>query len=203
MDPANHWQPVTMEYQLELAPPAEARSGRRKKINLTAARRDLQRAARELPVGITCVSWFYILAAIAYFAFGSVLLSYPSSQVAALLISQSRILVPFPMSGTYGVPPDNMLAEALFVMAMASGAIGVLWLLRYRPVRWITLCYAGGSLICYACYFYFLKDHGAAHVGALTLRQTQAWMAASVLDALIFFYVAFYSGVGRVFKDTQ
>jgi hypothetical protein len=196
MEPVNHWQPVTTEYQRELPAIHPERAQFGQKTGWTAERRSNSDAPAELPIGITCVAWFYVLAAGFYFVFGSVLLSYPSSDFAAQLIGYFRIVLPLPVGVADGVPLDNLLAEAFFVMAMASASVGVMWMVRFRPVRWVTLCYAGGSLM--RCAYYFLYNQGAA---ALTLRQTQVWLALSAIDALIFCYVAFYAGIERVFDE--
>jgi hypothetical protein len=196
MEPVNHWQPVTLEYQQELPLFNQERLPRRRRAGQAA-----ESAPRDLPTGITCVSWFYILAAGIYFVFGSVLLSDPASNLASLLIGYFRVVLPLPAGATEGVPLDNMLAEAFFVMAMLSATIGVMWLVRFRPVRWITLAYAGGAVV--RCAYYFLNQKGAAHATWLAFRQDQVWLAAAGIDALIFCYVAFYSGVGRIFDNPE
>lgn len=196
MDPVNHWQPVTAEYQDELPLFQQDRLSLRRR----AGRAGAGAAPRELPAGITCVSWFYLLAAGFYFVFGSVLLSDPSSNFASQLISYFRVVIPLPAGLADGVPLDNVLAEAFFLLAMLSATTGVLWLVRFRPVRWITLCYAGGEALW--CAYYFLNN-GGTHAGLLTAPQCQIWLAVSCIDALIFCYVAFYSGVGRIFDDSK
>ncbi|MGA7338952.1 MAG: hypothetical protein WBE72_24450 [Terracidiphilus sp.] len=200
MEPVNHWQPVTSEYQQELAPlNGQLRIGMRWRRAL--AGQAFERAENELPFGSSCILWFYLLAAGAYFVFGCILLSFPSSRMAAQLVGLSRIMVPFPLDGSAGVPFDNLLAETLFVMAMVSAAVGVLWLLRFRPVRWITLCYAGGSLLwCVYCLF---SGKAASYVAVLTSGQRKLWLAAAAIDALIFCYVAFYPGVEKVFEQPE
>jgi hypothetical protein len=199
MEPVNHWQPVTTEYQRDLPAFNPELSLLREKLRWPADRQAKNNTQRELPTGITCVAWFYILAAGAYFVFGSVLLSSPASNFAALLIGYFRAVVPFPPGVVEGVPLDNMLAETFFVLAMLSATIGVMWLVRFRPVRWITLCYAGGAVV--RCAYSFLAERGTAHATVLALRQDQIWLAASIVDALIFCYVAFYSGAERVFDN--
>jgi hypothetical protein len=201
MEPVNHWHPVTTEYEHELPPvfKPELLTFRRK-LRWPRQARDAQNVPLALPTGITCVSWFYILAAGAYFVFGSVLLASPASDFAALLIDYFRKVIPLPAGVADGVPLDNMLAEAFFAMAMVSATIGVMWLVRYRPVRWLTLGYAGGELLRFA--YYFLSDKGV-HATELTLRQSQVWLAVSFLDTLIFCYLAFYSGVGQIFNNPE
>ncbi len=196
MEPVNHWQPVTTEYQ-EGSPAlhSEQASFGQKVRWWPASGRSSDRGSVELPIGITCVAWFYLLAAGFYFVFGSVLLSYPSSDFAALLIGYFRIVLPLPMGMADGVPLDNVLAETFFVLAMASATIGVMWMARFRPVRWLTLGYTGVALI--RCAYCFLHGEGAA----LTLLQTRVWLAMSAIDALIFCYVAFYAGVERIFGE--
>jgi hypothetical protein len=201
MEPVNHWRPVTDEYQQELPAFNPDLSPFREKFGWLAVGQAKKSVSRELPTGITCVSWFYLLAAGAYFVFGSVLLSSPASNLATLLISYFRVVVPLPAAVTEGMPLDSTLAEAFFVMAMVSATIGVMWLVRFRPVRLLTLCYSGGALI--RCAYYFLDQKGAGHTALLTLQQSQLWLAMSAIDAMIFCYVAFYASVQRVFRDTE
>ena len=141
MEPVNHWRPVTTEYQQE--PPAIALDpssfGQRA---MWAAK---ESSAAPLPAGITCVAWFYVLAAGVYFVFGSILLADPSSDLAALVVAYFRIVLPLPLGVGDGVPLDNLLAEIFFVLAMVSASIGIMWMARFRPVRWLTLGCASGT----------------------------------------------------------
>ncbi|HUA91783.1 MAG TPA: hypothetical protein VL991_04405 [Terracidiphilus sp.] len=191
MEPVNHWRPVTTEYQQELpAITLEPSSfGHRA---MWAAK---ESAAAPLPAGITCVAWFYVLAAGFYFAFGSILLADPSSDLAAAVVAYFRIVLPLPLGIGAGVPLDNLLAEIFFVLAMISASIGVMWMARFRPVRWLTLSCAGAELV--RCAYCFLHGQGAV----LTPLQTRIWLAVSAIDLMIFCYVAFYAGVERVFGE--
>jgi hypothetical protein len=199
MEPVNHWQPVTSQYQHELPRFIHQPSPRRQWITPARAGRALGRSEPELSTGVACVSWFYILAAGFYFIFGSVLLSAPSSNFAALLINYFRIVIPLPIGVADGIPLDSLLAEAFFLLAMVSASVGVMWLVRFRPVRWITLGYAGAALVRSA--YYFLDDRGAPAT-ALTSSQIAIWLVVSLLDALVFCFVAYSSSVERAFEGS-
>jgi hypothetical protein len=200
VEPVNHWEPVTNEYQHELVPLVEERPSHARTISRTVAGQVTEPVARELPVGVSCLSWFYFFSAGAYFIFGSILLSFPSSNLSALLTRQFRVVVPLLMGDLGGVPVGNMLAESLFVMAMLSASLGVMWLLRYRAVQWITLCYAGGALISQA--LYLLNDRAAA-LSALAPEQRHVLLAAFVVNGLIFCYAAFHPDVDQAFEDPE
>jgi hypothetical protein len=197
----NRWQPVTNEYQTELVPLQDSRSWRRKKFNWRADASTRGHAEGKALLGAACITWFYFLSAAVYFLCASMLLSYPFSRTAAQLIKQSQTLLPFPIHGMQGLPTGNTLSEAFFFMAVASAVLGVLWLVRFRPVRWITLCISGISLVRSA--EIAMRERGPVHSASFTLGGQRALYLSLAVNALIFLYVALYPGVDRAFRDRR
>ena len=199
--PMNRWQPVTNEYQSELAPLQDTRSRRKKKFNQHANDPARSRAEGGSSFGAACITWFYFLSASAYFCCASMLLSYPFSGVAAQLIKESRTLLPFPIHSVQGLPTGNTLSEAFFFVAVASAILGVLWLIRFRPVRWITLCISGISLVRGA--EIVMRERGPIHSASFTLGGQRALYLSLAVNALIFLYVAVHPGADRAFRDRR
>lgn len=163
--------------------------------------RGVAQVEEEAPLAITAISWFYFARACVNFTLGSILLSYPSSRVATWLIAHARILIPFEISAISATPFINLLAEALFIMTIVSAAIGVMWLSRNWYIRWITMCYAGASLVRTALYFVNTRALGPAV--PLTLHQMQVLLAGAVINLLIFAYLAFYPIVDPEFERAR
>jgi hypothetical protein len=198
VEPVNRWRPVTNEYQRELAPFAVMPSLRKRDVEkFTAARRQLG-TEKAVPIGITCITWFYFLRGCAYFLFASTLLSQRDPSLAAWLVQRSRVIIPFPVSASSSVSVARLLAVVILAMAIISVAVGVMWLARYWRIRWITMFYAGASLARAA--LYFISDRAAGITTQLSPEQRQTLAVGLGLNLLIFCYLAFYPGVARAFE---
>jgi hypothetical protein len=195
VEPVNHWQPVTTEYQLELVPAVETKSSRRKRqkprpveiVNYEA------RAEAEAVGAVTAMTCYYFLRACAYFLCGSVLLCYPASGQAAWLIAHARLLLPVSLSSAGAVPVINLLAEGLFIMAGISAAVCVMWLVQSWGIRAITMFYAATSVACTA--LYFAAQTTIEEKVLLSVHQQEALLADAMLNLLIFAYLLFCPGV--------
>ncbi len=191
VEPVNHWQPVTTEYQLELAPRLETRPARRKRSRRPG---NLHHAARagletETSFALTAISCYYFLRACAYFFCGSVLLCYPSSEQAGWLLEHARLLLPVSVSTTPYAPQANLLAEGLFIMAAIAAAVGVLWVVECWGTRGITMLYAAASVACTVIYFRATMTVDERVL--LTVHQQEALLADAMINLLIFAYLAF------------
>jgi hypothetical protein len=195
LDPANRWRPVTTEYQEELAPPKRRSLRDRLRKKRAPGNADSAPAEAGMPAGILGVTWFYLLNAAAYFVSGSVLLSFPLSDVAYKLMRHGHAIVPFPVRQLENVPLVNVLAESLFIMAVVSAAVAVLWMARFRAARWITLCYAAAWLVRNALYLFSGRFGLSAPEVAAGAR---TWLLVdSFAEALIFGYLAVYLRAAR------
>jgi hypothetical protein len=193
VEPVNHWRPVTLEYQIEFMPAVEALPApKRKRARLVLAKGAAQSEA-EMPLPVTAIQWYYFLRACVYFVLGSVLLSYPASQTASWLLEHASIVAPVQLHATQVAPLINLLAESFFVLSIASAVVGVMWLLRSRTVRWVTLCFAGASLARTVLYFVALGE--VVPRVLLSMHQKELLLTGAVINLLIFGYVAFLPGV--------
>jgi hypothetical protein len=193
-EPLNRWKPVTSEYQEELEP-RKRRSlrdrllrrpaGKAVKVDAGAAE---TRAEPSAPAGILGVTWFYVLSSAAYFVSGSVLLSFPLSDPAYKLMRHGHVIVPFPVGQLENVPLVNVLAESFFIMAVVSAAVAVLWMVRSRAARGITVCYAGAWLV--RNLLYLFGNRVGFHTGPLAPGARQILLVESCADALIFLYLS-------------
>jgi len=190
LDPANRWRPVTTEYQDELAPRKRRSLRDRLWKRRSSGKAESSEDESRTPAGIVGVTWFYLLNAAAYFVSGSVLLSFPLSDLAYKLMRHGNAMVPFPLRQLEGVPFVNVLAESLFIMAVVSAAVAVLWMARSRAARWITLGYAAAWLVRNAlCLF---AGRFSLRVATLSPGARELLLIDSLAEALIFCYLAFY-----------
>jgi hypothetical protein len=189
LDPANRWRPVTTEYQEELTPP-KRRSLRDRLWKRAARKADAAPTEAGTPAGVLGVTWFYLLNAAAYFVSGSVLLSFPLSDLAYKLMRHGNAIVPFPVRQLQDVPFVNVLAESLFIMAVVSAGVAVLWMAGSRAARWITLCYAAAWLVRNT--LYLVSGRFGLGVTLLSPGARTLLFIDSFAEALIFCYLAFF-----------
>lgn len=176
-------------------PVVQARPAPRKRRSRAEVAQEAVRRAEAAPLPITCIQWFYFVRACCYFVLGSVLLSYPSSQATAWLLAHSRILAPFKIIATQAAPLINLLAETFFILSIVSAIIGVMWLMKNSYIRWITMCFAGISLVRTVLLFVTIK--GVTPAILFSAHQKAVLLTDAVVNLLIFSYVAFYPGVAE------
>lgn len=204
MEPVNQWQPVTTEYQLELAAPVEARPRRRRRQSKPRPVEIVDYAIgadAEATGVITLMTCYYFLRACAYFLCGSVLLCYPSTSQAAWLVAHARLILPVALSATGPVPLINLLAEGLFIMAGISGAVSAMWLVQSWGIRAVTMVYAAASVACTV--FYFAAQTTLAEKTLLSPHQQEALLADALLSLMIFAYLLFCPGVERAAEQAR
>jgi len=189
----NTWKPVTEAYQDAEAPtlnqPVQPLPTVEKPVTPVK-----KRVTDGLPLSLVIFGWFYMVRAAVYLVFAFILFSQPDSGFGAMLVQYSSFLVPFRMHRVQGAIPIQLFAEALLVTAIFSVVIGGMWLARYWRIRWVTMCYAGGS----AARTLIYMITGA--IGAITPDQKQALLAGCAINLLIFCYLAFYPGVEQAFE---
>lgn len=193
MEPVNHWRPVTLEYQIEFMPAVEALPAPKKKRARLVLAKGAAQSEAEMPLPVTAIQWYYFFRACAYFVLGSVLLSFPASQTAGWLIAHANIVAPIQIPATQAAPLINLLAESFFVLSIASAVVGGMWLMRRRTVRWVTLCFAGASLVRTVLYFASIGE--VVPRVLLSLHQKELLITGAVINLLIFGYVAFLPGL--------
>lgn len=189
LDPANRWRPVTEAYQEELAP-RPRRTLRDRLFRRAAGKGEPAAAEARVPVGALGVTLFYLLNAGAYFVSGSILLSFPLSDLAFQLMRHAHLIVPFPIGRLEDVPMINVLAESLFIMAVVSGAVAVLWMTHARGARWITLLYAAAWLVRNAVYLF--PHRFGVTLPILSPGARELLLMDTFAEALVFLYLVFY-----------
>lgn len=199
MDPVNHWQPVTCEYEQEPAPFFEMHSPLKKKSRGNAAERGKARSSGEAPIGITVITWFYFVRGCACLIFASLLFSRSNPGLVDWFAGHSRAMVPFQVRATASLPVTNLLAEGLVIMGIFSVIVGAMWMVRYWRIRWITMCYAGVALGRTA--LFFVSDKAAGFSTQLSTEQKQTLVISSVANLVILCYLAFYPGVAQAFEN--
>lgn len=201
MEPVNHWQPVTYEYEQEPAPFFEAYSLSKKKSRDNATEQGKARQGSQAPIGITCITWFYFIRGCGCFIFASLLFSRSNPGLVDWFVGHSRTMVPFQVRATESVPVTNLLAEALIIMGILSVIVGAMWMVRYWRIRWITMCYAGVALG--RTVLFFITDQASGMATQLTVEQKQTLLISSVANLVILCYLAFYPGVEQAFEKAR
>ncbi len=201
MEPVNHWQPVTNEYEQEPAPFFEVFSPPKKKFREKDTEQGKVGQGVEVPIGITCITWFYFVRGCACFIFASLLFSRTNPNLVDWFVGHSRSMVPFQVSATESVPVTNLLAEGLILMGIFSVIVGAMWMVRYWRIRWITMCYAGLALGRTA--FFFISDKAAGITTQLSTEQKQTLLISSIANLVILCYLAFYPGVEQAFEKSR
>jgi hypothetical protein len=190
-DQGNRWQPVTSAYQEELTPRKRRKwlRGRPAKGAVAAPGFEEAEDIEPLPAGIVGIKWFYLLNAAAYFISGSILLSFPLTDAAYKLMRHARDIIPFPVGHFEDVPVVNLLAESLFIMALISGSVAVLWMTRSRAARWLTILYAAAWLVRNGLLLF--GNHASALPESFSSPARIFLLADTIADTLILGYLLF------------
>lgn len=199
MENPNLWHPVTEEYQhpenLSVAAVIEPD----KSVGQDADQKAEPRRKSAAPVGLAVITWYYFVRAAVYLIFASVVLASPDSDFAAWLVNHSRILIPYTM--VRHAERDvflSVVAVGFGAVGLLSVVIGVMWLVRYWRIRWITMFYAGAMLA--RTSIFFLSDKAAGLATPLTDLQSQQLGLGCAVNLLLLGYLAFYPGVAQEFE---
>jgi hypothetical protein len=216
--PVNRWQPITDVYQQEAegkAPTAPVQPP--KPAPVPTSQRDMPKSI--VPLSLNIITGLFFLRALVYFILGGKLVSDPDSDFAQRLVSLSGVMVPFSISHRHPEMFVKLVGEALLVVAGLSLIVGILWLVRWWVIRWVTMCYAGGMVLRVAIR-YFAGAAAGVHTGPLGSEAYSAGafsglamgFSSDEITALLFFscainliifgYLAFYPGVKQAFERT-
>lgn len=214
--PVNRWQPITDIYQQEpevFAPPPVTQAP--KPVPVPVNQRDLPK--RVVPMSLHVITGLFFFRALVYFILGGKLATDPDSDFSQRLVSLSDVLVPFSVSQRHPEMFVKLIGQALLVLAALSLIVGIMWLVRWWVVRWVTMCYAGGMVLRFGIKF-FAGAASGVHTGPLGTNMvgggrfsglamglssdemTAALLLSCAINLLIFCYLAFYPGVSEAFE---
>jgi hypothetical protein len=212
----NRWQPITDLYQQEaegIAPPAPVQPP--KPVYVPVSQRDLPKSS--VPMSLNIITGLFFVRALVYFILGSKLSTDPDSDFSQRLTTMSGLMIPFPIAHRQPREFVIMVGDALLAFAALSLIIGILWLVRWWIIRWVTMCYAGGMVLRVAIKF-FAGAASGVHTGPLGTNLvgggrfsglamglssdeiTTALLLSCAINLLIFCYLAFYPGVKEAFE---
>ena len=196
MEITNKWQPVTDVYQevTDAASPVDADP----MTLVNAIRHARSLAEGKTPIGITLITGLYFLLGAIYALFTAKLVAAADSDLAAWLMLHCPALVPITLGTDAKTLPTHM-ATALAVMAALSVAMGLLWLIRWKPVLFISVALAGFYLVHILVSYMGI----AAPLGDPNLfgaDQLDILVFESALNLSVFFFVACYPNLKKSFK---
>jgi hypothetical protein len=214
--PVNRWQPITDVYQQEaevFAPPAVTQPP--KPVPVPVSQRDLPKSS--VPMSLHIITGLFFLRALVYFILGGKLATDPDSDFSQRLVSLSGILVPFTVSHRHPEMFVKLIGEALLVLATISLVVGILWLVRWWVIRWVTMCYSGGMVLRIVIrnfagaaagvhtgplgnQIYYSGSTSGIMMGLSSDEITAVLLFTCALNLLIFCYLAFYPGVSEAFE---
>lgn len=170
-----------------------------------------------VPVSLHIITGLFFLRALIYFILGGKLASDPDSDFSQRLVSLSGIMVPFTINHRHPEMFVKLVGQAMLLVAGLSLIIGVLWLIRWWVIRWVTMCYCGGMVLRVAIR-YFAGAVAGLHTGPLPSEALSAGaysgivmgLSSDQITAVLFFscavnliifgYLAFYPGVKDAFE---
>jgi hypothetical protein len=215
----NRWQPITDLYQQEaegIASPAVAVQPP-KPVPVPVSQRDLPRSS--VPMSLNIITGLFFLRALIYFILGGKLVSAPDSEFSQRLVSLSGVMVPFTVNQRQPEMFVKLVGEAMLAVAVLSLLVGILWLVRWWVIRWVTMCYSGGMVLRVAIR-YFAGAAAGIHGGPLGSQAYSAGaysglamgLSSDQITAMLFFscainliifsYLAFYPGVKEAFEKS-
>lgn len=216
VQPINRWQPITDIYQQEaeaFAPPPVALPP--KPVPVPVSQRDLPKSS--VPISLHIITGLFFLRALVYFILGGKLATDPDSGFSQWFVSMSDIMVPFTISHRHPEMFVKLVGQALLALAALSLIVGILWLVRWWVIRWVTMCYAGGMVARVAIKFFAGAASGVQTgplgtnlvgggrfsglaMGLSSDEFTAVLLFSCAINLLIFCYLAFYPGVSEAFE---
>jgi len=198
MEAGNHWQPVTEIYQ-EIVEQVPASHFDADPMTLVKqARRARAQAEVKVPFGITAITGLYFIRAAIYGLFAAKLVTSSGSALEGWIVAHCPALIPLALSSADPKTLPTTMAEALAVMAVLSLGLGLMWLLRWKPILFISIGMSGYFLAHIAISYYNIAGLGDPYL--FTPTQLDLVVVEGALNLLIFLYIALYPGLKRSFQ---
>jgi hypothetical protein len=198
MEARNQWHPVTDVYQ-QIVDPVTVASLEGDPIKLVeAARLARSRAEGKVPFGITAITFIYFLRTAIYALFAAKLLAASDSELATWITSRCPALIPIGLGTVDRKALPTTMAEALGVMAVLSLGIGLMWLLRWKPILFISVAFSG-YVIAHIAISYFAIG-GLGDPNLFGSEQIDLVVVEGAINLLIFLYIALYPDLKHSFR---
>jgi len=197
MDMRNQWQPVTEIYQ-QGSDPAAAQFDADPMTLVNAVRKARRAAEGNVPFGITAITALYFIRAAIYTLFAVKLAAAADTDLGIWIVSRCPALIPFSLSGVDHKKLPTTMAEVLGVLAALSLALGVMWLLRWKPILFISVLFSGYIITWFAICMFNIGGLGDSSVFSNT--QIDLVVVEAATNLLIFFYIALYPNLKNTFR---
>jgi hypothetical protein len=196
MEARNQWQPVTEIYQQILDPSARVEDD--PMILVNAARHARSQAEGKTPFGITAITGIYFLRAAVYALFAAKLLASADSTLGGWITVHCPSLIPLSLSTANTKTLPTTMAEAMGVMAVLSLGMGLLWLIRWKPILFISVAFAGYFMVHVALSYMHVAGLGDPNLfGA---EQIDILVIDGAMNLLTFFFIILYPNLKNSFR---
>jgi hypothetical protein len=193
----NQWQPVTEVYQHVVDPALAAPADDDPMTLVNAVRHARSMTEGKVPFGITAITAMYFLRAAIYALFAARLVAPNESDPSTWLTTHCPALIPISLGAVDPKTLPTTMAEALGVMAVLSFGLGLMWLLRWKPILFISVAFSG-YVIAYFVVSYF-NIAGLGNPALFTTTQIDLIVAEVALNLLTFLYIALYPNLKNTF----
>lgn len=198
MEAGNQWRPVTEVYQQIVDPVAAAHIESDPMTLVESVRRARTLTEGKVPFGISAITFVYFLRAAIYALFSAKLIASSDSDLATWIISRCPALIPLSLGAVDRKKLPNTMAEALGVMAVLSLGLGLMWLLRWRPILFVSVAFSGYVIAFFAISYF--KVGGFGDPNLFGAAQLDLVVAEGALNLLIFLYIALYPDLKHSFR---
>jgi hypothetical protein len=198
MEARNQWQPVTEVYQQIIDPVAASQIDADPMALVNAVRHARSMAEGKVPFGITAITGIYFLRAAIYALFALKLVAASDSVLAAWITSRCPALIPIGLGGVDHKKLPTTMAELLGVMAVLCLGIGLMWLLRWVPILFISIAFSGYVIAHFVVSL--LNIGGLGDPNLLGSSQLDIVVVEGAINLLIFFFIALYPNLKHSFQ---
>ncbi|MGD0912460.1 MAG: hypothetical protein ABR928_11220 [Terracidiphilus sp.] len=198
MEARNQWQPVTEVYQQIIDPVAASHIDDDPMTMVNAIRQARSLSEGKVPFGITAITGAYFLRAAVYILFAIKLAASADSDLATWITSHCPALIPLSLGSVDHKKLPTTMAEVLGVMAVLSLGIGVMWLLRWVPILFISIAFSGYVLAYFVISYFNIA--GLGNPDLFTGSQIDLIVVEAAINLLIFFFIALYPGLKKSFR---
>ncbi|MFZ0305938.1 MAG: hypothetical protein WAL75_24850 [Terracidiphilus sp.] len=198
MDARNQWQPVTEVYQQIIDPAAASQIDADPMTMVNAIRHARSLTEGKVPIGITAITAMYFLRAIIYTLFAVKLVAASDSNIASWITSRCPALIPIGLGGVDHKALPTTMAEVLGVMAALCLAIGLMWLLRWKPILFISVAFSGYVIVHFVISYFNLAGLGDPNL--FGSAQIDLVVVEGALNLLVFLYIALYPNLKNSFQ---